>query len=115
MVDNGTVGTLTVNTINGASALQIGGVDINTAGTLTNVAYKNQDNNFSVGQTINGALSVTTGGASIVGGIGNNGGGITDTGSIIGISYATASGSITAGTLNAISAIQLNGTIRGRR
>ncbi len=109
LVDNGTDATLTVANINATGALLYGGTDINATGTLSNVAYKGQNNNFTVGQTIGGALSVTTGGASIVGGIGNNGGNITDAGSITGISYATASGSITAGTLNAVSAIQLNG------
>ena len=95
LVDNGTVGTLTVNTINGASALQIGGADINTAGTLTNVAYKNQNNNFTVGQTISGNLTVTTGGASIFGGINNNGNGIINAGALSGVSTINASGTAT--------------------
>ena len=75
-MDNGSVGTLSVDTINALSGLQINGTDINTTGTLSNVAYKGQDNSFTTGQTIGGALTVTTGGASITGGINNNNGGI---------------------------------------
>jgi hypothetical protein len=49
---NITVGTATVAgaNINATTALQLGGVDINTVGTLSNVAYENQDNVFT-GQT----------------------------------------------------------------
>jgi hypothetical protein len=110
LVDNGTVGTLTVNTINGTSALQIGGADINATGTLTNVAYKGQDNLFTVGQTIGGLLTVSSGGANITGGINNNNGGIINTGSLTEITYATASVSITAPVINATTALQFNGT-----
>lgn len=41
-----------------ATGFKIGANDINTANTLTNVAYKNQNNNFSVGQTITGNSTV---------------------------------------------------------
>ena len=39
-------------TINATTALQFNGTDINTAGTLTNVAYENQANSFTVAQSI---------------------------------------------------------------
>lgn len=56
-----TVGTsVTSPTINATTALQVGGVDINTAGTLSNVAYLNQANVFSQNQSITGNLSVTS-------------------------------------------------------
>jgi hypothetical protein len=48
-----TVGTsVTSPIINATTALQLGGTDINTAGTLTNVAYLNQANVFTANQTI---------------------------------------------------------------
>ena len=110
LVDNGSVGTLTVATINGSTALQYGGADINTAGTLTNVAYKNQANNFTAAQTISsGGLTISAGGASITGGINNNNGGITNTGALTQITYATASSSITAPIINGTTALQFNG------
>lgn len=51
---------LHLNTLTATSSIDVksggtyklGGTNINTAGTLTNVAYKNQDNNFSVLQSI---------------------------------------------------------------
>lgn len=46
-------------TINATTALQVGGADINTAGTLTNVAYINQANTFTAGQTITPAVNTT--------------------------------------------------------
>ncbi|HVZ11945.1 MAG TPA: hypothetical protein VG965_02855 [Patescibacteria group bacterium] len=95
LADNGTTGTLTVDTINAASTLKVGNADINATGTLTNVAYKGQNNNFTTAQTIGGALSVTSGGAAITGGLNNNSGGITNAGSVTGITYATASGTLT--------------------
>lgn len=61
-----TVGTsVTSPTINATTALQFGGADINTSGTLTNVAYENQANVFTLNQTITKAdpaliLNVTT-------------------------------------------------------
>ncbi len=47
-----TFASVTAATINATSALQLGGTDINTAGTLTNVAYKNQANTFTFNQTV---------------------------------------------------------------
>lgn len=49
----GTLGSLTVtNNINTtAGAFQLNGTDINTAGTLTNVAYENQTNTFTQNQS----------------------------------------------------------------
>ena len=102
MTDNGTNGTLSVATINASSALQVGGTDINTTGTLSNVAYKGQNNNFTVGQTIgglltvsSGGLTVSAGGANITGGINNNTGGITNTGAVSGATTIGASGLVT--------------------
>lgn len=49
-----------INTTGGA--FQLNGTDINTAGTLTNVAYEDQANNFTLGNTFSAsgtALSVT--------------------------------------------------------
>jgi hypothetical protein len=55
-----TVGTsVTSPTINGTSALQLNGANINTAGTLSNVAYLNQAEAFSGLQQFNGAASST--------------------------------------------------------
>ena len=62
LTDNGTTGTLAVATINATSAIELNGTNINTAGTLTNVAYQNQANTFTAAQTI------TTGGLTIQGG-----------------------------------------------
>lgn len=64
-------GTVQGGTVNATSALQVGGANINTAGTLSNVAYKNQSNTFSSAQTISASgatalnLSNTTGGTGI--------------------------------------------------
>src|SRR5690606_31939528 len=71
------------------SALQLGGVDINTAGTLTNVAYENQANTFTAVQTI------SSGGLDVTGGIDNNAGGIIAAGSITGATNITANGTLT--------------------
>ncbi len=38
-----------------AGAFQLNGVDINTAGTLTNIAYENQANNFTLANTFSAA------------------------------------------------------------
>ena len=55
-----TVGTsVTSPTINATSALQFNGANINTGGTLSNVAYLDQANTFTQGQT----LSSTSGSA----------------------------------------------------
>jgi hypothetical protein len=55
-----------VGNINATTGLMLNGADINTAGTLSNVAYENQANTFTQNQTINytGAnygLSVSSG------------------------------------------------------
>ncbi|MEK7594896.1 MAG: carbohydrate binding domain-containing protein, partial [Patescibacteria group bacterium] len=44
-----TTATVQGGTVNATTALQLGGADINTAGTLTNVAYLNQGNTFTTG------------------------------------------------------------------
>src|SRR6185503_19634247 len=63
---------------------------------LTNVAYKNQANTFSLGQTIStGGLTISAGGASINGGINNNSGGISSTGLISGATTIAANGLVT--------------------
>src|SRR5690606_23783906 len=116
LTDTGSSATLTVGTINALSELQINGVNINTGGALSNVAYLDQANIFTAGQTITtGGLTISAGGANITGGIDNNSGGITEAGAIAGATTITASGNITSGgtvqgvTINGTSAIQLNG------
>jgi uncharacterized membrane protein len=52
-------GTLDLSTVDAATSILLGGTNINTAGTLTNVAYENQANTFTLGQTINSTLAVT--------------------------------------------------------
>ncbi|QQS22951.1 hypothetical protein IPM19_00035 [bacterium] len=57
-----TVGTsVTSPTINATTALQFNGADINTAGTLTNVAYENQANAFTMANsfTVQSATALT--------------------------------------------------------
>ncbi len=54
---NGT--TLTAPTINAGTALQLNGTNINTAGTLSNVAYLNQAQTFSQLQQFAGGASST--------------------------------------------------------
>ncbi len=58
-VGTSTYATLKVATLNAATSLQLNGTDINTAGTLSNVAYQNQSNTFSAANSfsVNGALS----------------------------------------------------------
>jgi hypothetical protein len=55
-------GTVQAATVNATSVIQLAGTNINTAGTLTNVAYKNQANTFTGVATFSSAgtaLSVT--------------------------------------------------------
>ncbi len=47
----------TDGTFNAVTALQLNGVNINTAGTLTNVAYLNQVNTFTVSQIVQGSVT----------------------------------------------------------
>jgi hypothetical protein len=49
-----------INTTGGV--FQLNGTDINTAGTLTNVAYENQANTFTLANTFQGNLTVTNAG-----------------------------------------------------
>lgn len=56
MAESGTTITVT-GTLNATAALHLNGSSINTAGVLTNVAYLNQSNNFSVKQFINGTTN----------------------------------------------------------
>jgi hypothetical protein len=53
-------GTTQAATINATSVIQLDGTDINTAGTLTNVAYKNQGNTFTVANTFSAAGTALT-------------------------------------------------------
>jgi hypothetical protein len=53
-------GTTQAATINATSVIQLAGTDINTAGTLTNVAYKNQGNTFTVANTFSAAGTALT-------------------------------------------------------
>jgi fibronectin-binding autotransporter adhesin len=52
--------TTTGNINTSAGAFQLNGADINTAGTLTNVAYKNQGNTFTVANTFSAAGTALT-------------------------------------------------------
>lgn len=57
-----TSGTAQAATVNATSAIELGGANINTAGTLSNVAYEPQANNFTAINTFSAAgtaLSVT--------------------------------------------------------
>jgi len=57
----GTITTDNVSaiTLNATTSLQFNSTDINTAGTLTNVAYENQENVFTVTQNFNTQVQVT--------------------------------------------------------
>ena len=66
--------------------------DINTAGTLTNVAYQNQSNTFTAAQTISSGVTIQGGVPDVTGGLNNNSGGITNTGAISGATSITATG-----------------------
>ena len=72
LTDNGTSATLAVANIKASTALELNGTNINTGGTLSNVAYLDKANTFALGQTItSGGLTVNAGGANISGGINN--------------------------------------------
>ncbi len=49
--------------VNAVTALQLNGTSINTTGTLSNVAYKGQDNNFTTSQTVTGDVRLANGSA----------------------------------------------------
>ncbi len=53
-------GALTGNVVNSVTSLQLNGVDINTAGTLSNLAYLNQTNTFTGINTIQSASNSTS-------------------------------------------------------
>ncbi|HVZ11493.1 MAG TPA: MerR family transcriptional regulator, partial [Patescibacteria group bacterium] len=53
-------GSITADTVNALTALQLNGININTAGTLSNVAYQNQANIFTTDQTISGTLTLSS-------------------------------------------------------
>jgi hypothetical protein len=121
LYDNGTNGNLTVTgNISATGKLMIGANDINTNGTLTDVAYLNGTTAFTAGQTINAAagLAITGGtgtlsvaGLSTLHGItDNNAGGIANTGAITGATAVTATGIITlSGTLGGSTGAAVNG------
>jgi len=52
VVDGGNSGLITTD-VNATSSLKLNGININTAGTLTNVPYLNKVNNFTANQGIN--------------------------------------------------------------
>ncbi|MGH9858025.1 MAG: beta strand repeat-containing protein, partial [Acidobacteriota bacterium] len=81
-------GTIQGDILNATTAFQLNGTNINTSGTLSNVAYLDQANVFSAGQTI------SAGGLRLTGGIDNNTGGITEAGAISGAT-TISSGAIT--------------------
>lgn len=51
--------TIQGTTLNGTSAIQLNGTDINTAGTLTNVAYENQANTFTLANIFQSDVDLT--------------------------------------------------------
>jgi hypothetical protein len=53
----GSFTTASATTINATTAYNLNSVSINNSGTLTNVAYKGQDNAFTTGQTISGTVT----------------------------------------------------------
>jgi hypothetical protein len=57
-------GTVQAATINATTAIQLGGTNINTGGTLSNVAYLDQNNIFTGTLTVQSANSLTLGLAS---------------------------------------------------
>ena len=73
-------GTLTAPTVNATTALQINGTDINTTGTLSNVAYKGQANNF-------GAFTQTASVFNSTSAIQLNGTDINTTGTLSNVAY----------------------------
>lgn len=71
-IDNGasnitTTGTITGTTLNGTSALQLNGTDINTGATLSNVAYLDQTNTFTNGILALGVEDTTQGALTLHG------------------------------------------------
>jgi len=50
---------ITASTVTSANGFYIGANNINTANILTNVCYKNQNNNFSTSQSISGMITAT--------------------------------------------------------
>lgn len=55
-------GTIKGTTFDATTALQLNGTSINTTGTLSNVAYKGQNNNFTASQSIAGNLILANNG-----------------------------------------------------
>lgn len=60
-----TASIISTTTVNATSTLKLNGTDINTTGTLSNVAYKGQNNSFSVAQTIASQVTIGSMGAMI--------------------------------------------------
>ena len=52
-------GSITGSILNGTTQIQLNGTNINTTGTLSNIAYKGQNNNFTTSQNIAGTLTLT--------------------------------------------------------
>ncbi|HUC20755.1 MAG TPA: hypothetical protein VMR98_04655, partial [Candidatus Polarisedimenticolaceae bacterium] len=94
--------------IGSGQTYKIGSTDINTAGTLTNVAYKNQANIFTAAQS----LQITSSSALL---IQNNAGGATlltaDTSGMI-IKVATAAAATQAGTDLLVADAEFSGALR---
>ncbi|MEO8105675.1 MAG: hypothetical protein ABI602_05100, partial [Candidatus Saccharibacteria bacterium] len=95
-------------TLNAIGALQLGGLDINTAGTLTNVAYLNQANSFSAANTFSAAgTALAVSNDASIGGTGT-------IGALVVTGNATLGGSLTvtaASTLNGNVAIAGTSTL----
>ncbi len=96
-----TSGTIQAPTVNASTTLQVGGVDVNTAGTLSNVAYENQANTFTVANNVfsasGTALSVTNnatiGGTASIGTLSVSGNGTIAGGSLT-LGASAAAGSV---------------------
>jgi hypothetical protein len=65
--DAGATTVTLTGTMNTTAAYQLAGVSINATGTLTNVAYKGQNNTFSTVQTFQSGISTSNGAPSTAG------------------------------------------------
>ena len=129
-------GLTTAGTVN-AGTYTLGGFNINTAGTLSNVAYLNQIQTFTAAQTITaggtalkvngngnitGTLTIGSGATVTTGGLTVSGGGITVTGNssiagsltgLTGLTVASGGASITGGINNNSGGVTNIGAVSG--
>jgi hypothetical protein len=105
-ISGGTSYTGSGNINTTAGTFQLNGVDINAAGTLTNVAYENQANNFTAGNTFSAAgTGVDITNNLLVGGTYN-----TNTFTSTALTFAGGVSTISTGSANAGLNINPNGT-----